>query len=132
QQWNWPAAQQDFRQALRLNPADAAVRHYFAHFLLWANRADESVRECNRALELDPFDPDLVSCVGWHDSHVGDFERAIDQARRALALQPDHGWALVIMGWAYEQKNMFTEAVSALRKTTIGSASKAASIAHVF
>jgi TolB-like protein/Tfp pilus assembly protein PilF len=132
QQWNWSGAEQDFRHALRIDPGNAEVRHYFAHFLLWANRPDESARECNRAVELDPFNPDLVSCLGWHDIHVGDFDGAVEWARRALTLQQDHPWALVIMGWAYEQKQMFQESLAALRKTVINSALKTSSIAHVF
>jgi non-specific serine/threonine protein kinase len=50
QQWNWSAAEQSFRRALQLDPANADVRHGFAHFLLWADRRAESVRECDRAL----------------------------------------------------------------------------------
>jgi len=33
QQWNWSAAEQSFRRALQLDPANAEVRHWYAHFL---------------------------------------------------------------------------------------------------
>jgi hypothetical protein len=42
QQWSWSEAQQSFRHALRLDPGNAEVCHYFVHFLLWVNRAEES------------------------------------------------------------------------------------------
>jgi serine/threonine protein kinase/TolB-like protein/cytochrome c-type biogenesis protein CcmH/NrfG len=131
QQWSWSEAEQSFRHALRLDPANAEVRHFFAHFLLWVNRTEESARECNRAVELDPFNPDLISCLGWHDVHVGDYDGAVEWTRRALTFEHDHGWALMVMGWAYEQKGMFQEALSALRKS-FDSTLKTASIAHVF
>jgi len=131
QQWNWSEAEQSFRHALRLDPGNAEVRHYFAHFLLWVNRAEESARECNRAVELDPFNPDLISCLGWHDIHVGNYDGAVEWTRRALTFQRDHGWALMVMGWAYEQKGMFQEALSALQKS-FPSTLQAASIAHAF
>ena len=131
QQWNWPEAEQSFRHALRLDPGNAEVRHYFAHFLLWANRVEESVRECNRAVELDPFNPDLISCLGWHDVHVGNYDGAVEWTRRALTFEPDHGWALMVMGWAYEQKGMFQEALSAVQKSFPGTL-RSASVAHVF
>jgi len=131
QQWSWSEAEESFRRGLRLDPGNAEVRHYFAHFLLWTNRREESVRECNLAVQLDPFNADLISCLGWHDLHVGNFDKAIDWTRLALTYQPDHGWALMLMGWAYEQKGMFPEALSALRKG-FDSVLKTGSIAHVF
>jgi TolB-like protein/tetratricopeptide (TPR) repeat protein len=131
QQWNWSEAEQSFRHALRLDPGNAEVRHYFAHFLLWVDRPQESARECNRAVELDPFNPDLISCLGWHDVHVGNYDGAVEWTRRALTFQRDHGWALMVMGWAYEQKGMFQEALSALEKSFPGTL-RAASIAHAF
>jgi TolB-like protein len=130
-QWNWTEAEQSFRHSLRLDPGNAEVRHGFAHFLLWVNRPQESAQECNRAVELDPFNPDLISCLGWHDVHVGNFDGAVQWARKALTFQPDHGWALMIMGWAYEQLTMFPEALAALRKS-FPSVLKTASVAHVF
>jgi serine/threonine protein kinase/Flp pilus assembly protein TadD len=131
QQWNWSAAEQSFRRALQLDPANAEVRHWFAHFLLWADRRDESVRECDRAVELSPFDSGLLACRGWHALYADDYEKTIEDARLALTYQPDDGWALMIMGWAYEQKGMLQEALAALRKT-FDSTLKTASIAHVF
>ena len=131
QQWNWSAAEQSFRRALQLDPSNAEVRHWFAHFLLWADRRDESVRECDRAVELSPFDSGLLACRGWHALYANDYERTIEDARLALTYQPDDGWALMIMGWAYEQKGMLQEALAALRKA-FDSTLKTASIAHVF
>jgi tetratricopeptide (TPR) repeat protein len=130
-QWNWTEAEQTFRRALRLDPANAELRHGFAHFLLWADRRDESVRECDLAVELNPFDSGLIACRGWHALYANDYDKTIEDARLALTYQPDDGWALMIMGWAYEQKGMFPEALSALRQG-FNCTLKTASIAHVF
>ena len=131
QKWNWPQADQGFRSALRLDPANAEVLHWFAHFLLWHGRRDESVKECDRAVELSPFDSGLIACRGWHALYANDYNKTLEDARLALTYQPDDGWALMIMGWAYEQKGMFPEALSALRKT-FDSTLKTAAIGHVF
>jgi len=131
QQWNWKEAEQSFRHALNLDPANAEARHYFAHYLLWVDRPEESARECSRAVELDPFNPDLISCMGWHDVHVGNFDGALEWTRRALSFEKNHGWALMVMGWAYEQKGMFQEALSAIQKSFPGPL-RAASTSHAF
>ena len=99
-QWGWTEAEEGFRRALRLDPNDAETRHNFAHFLLWSNRGRESAEECDRAVELDPFNPGLIAYLGWHDVWAGDYDRAIETTRRALTFQPNERWALMIMGWA--------------------------------
>jgi TolB-like protein/Flp pilus assembly protein TadD len=130
-QRNWSEAEQGFQRALRLNPGDADTRHFFAHLLLWRGRDQESARQCEQAVELDPFDPSLFSCIGWHELLAGNRDKSMEETRRALALQNDHWWALMTLGWLYEQKRMFEEALAAFRKS-MNSTLQRASIAHVF
>jgi tetratricopeptide (TPR) repeat protein len=126
--FKWREAEEGFRLATKLDPGNAGVRHGFAHFLLWANRGQESAEECNRAQQLDPFDPDLMACRGWHDLWAGDYDQAIESARRALSFG-DNGLASLVMGWTYEQKGMFQEGISALQKA-FPSTPRTASVAH--
>ncbi len=126
--FQWREAEEGFRLATKLDPGNAGVRHGFAHFLLWANRGQESAEECNKAQQLDPFDPDLMACRGWHDLWAGDYDQAIESARRALSFG-DNGLAALVMGWTYEQKGMFQEGISALEKA-FPSTPRTASVAH--
>jgi Tfp pilus assembly protein PilF len=128
-EWKWREAEDGFRRAVKLDPGNAGVRHGFAHFLLWANRGKESAEECSHALEHDPFDPDLMACVGWHDLWAGDYDKAIASSRRALSFDPHQGLASLVMGWSYEQKGMFEEAISSLEKS-FPSTPRTASVAH--
>ncbi len=100
-QWNWSEAEQGFHRALRLDPADADVRHFYAHLLLWRGREKESAQECERALEIDPFNPTLFSCIGWHELLTGDVDKALEETRRrssssaeSLVGSDDHGLGL--------------------------------------
>jgi eukaryotic-like serine/threonine-protein kinase len=130
-EWNWLEAEEGFRRAVRLDPADGEARHFLAHILLWTGRRAESAEECRRALELDPFNPALYSCLGFHYLLADEQEQALEATRQALAFDPKHGWAFMTLGWIYEQKGMFQEALSAFRKSwdiTI----QRASIAHAF
>jgi tetratricopeptide (TPR) repeat protein len=130
-EWNWAAAEEGFRRALRLDPADGEARHFFGHYLLWAGQREEAARECRRGLETDPYNPDLISCIGWHELCAGNVEKALEETRRALALDPNHGWALLTLGWTYEQKGMYEEALAALRRSW-NSTIKTASVGHAF
>ena len=66
--------------------------------------------ETERAVALDPFNPMLNACLGWHQLFAGEYDRAIDASTRALQIQPANFWARMNLGWAYEQKAMYTKA----------------------
>ena len=53
--WNWPAAEREFRRAIQLNPGFADAHVYYAHLLNILRRPDEAMVEAQRSLELDPF-----------------------------------------------------------------------------
>ena len=129
-EWNWREAEKGMHRALELNPSAPWVRHIFAHFLLYENRGRESAEECSRALEYSPFDPDLVVCTAWHEAWAGDSDKALASIRRAFSIQAENKGAMHIVGWAYEQKGMFQEALSAMEKSHISSV-RTASMAHV-
>jgi tetratricopeptide (TPR) repeat protein len=108
--WKWKEAEEHFQRALELNPSNPDLHHDYAHFLLVMRRDRESVAETERAVALDPFNPMLTACLGWHRLFAGQYDQALDQARRVLQAQPGNFWARMNLGWAYEQKSMFAEA----------------------
>lgn len=128
-EWKWREAEEGIRHALELNPSAAWVRHTFAHFLLYENRGKESAEECNRALEYSPFDAGMVVCTAWHEAWAGEYDKALASIRRAFSIEAENKDAMLIVGWVYEQKGMFQEAVSAFEKSPL-STLRTASMAH--
>lgn len=112
--WDWAAAERHFRRALALSPSDAQVHHDYAHFLLAAGRQPESVAETKRALELDPANPMLTSCVGWHSLFDREFDQAISYARESQRMMPSF-WARIVLGWAYLGEGRSDSAVAEMR-----------------
>lgn len=131
QQWNWRGAEESFVRALQLDPSNAEVRHWYSHFLLWAGRRSESVKECDRAIDISPFSATLLACRGWHALYAGDYDKTIEDGQLALTYDPNDKWAPLVMGWAYEQKGMLPEALASFRNA-FDSGLKTTSIAHVF
>ena len=62
--WNWPAAESEFRRAIQLNPGFADAHAYYAHLLNIMHRPDEAMVEARRSLELDPFNGLFQSLYG--------------------------------------------------------------------
>jgi tetratricopeptide (TPR) repeat protein len=47
---------------------------------------------------------------------VGQYDQAIASELKCLQRAPKHFWAHMILGWAYEQKRMYPEALTELRE----------------
>src|SRR5205085_2382590 len=63
--WDWPGAEGDFRQALKLNPGYATGHHWYADYLTALGRFDEAGAEMRQAQELDPLSAIINRDVAW-------------------------------------------------------------------
>jgi TolB-like protein/tRNA A-37 threonylcarbamoyl transferase component Bud32 len=115
QDWDWDGADESFRRALQLSPGHAQIRHDYAHFLLGQGRQSESLEQTRHAVALDPANPMLISCLGWHSLFDGQHEQAGAFASEAHMLMPDH-WAQVVLGWALLGRGKPDSAIMALRE----------------
>jgi Flp pilus assembly protein TadD len=113
--WDWEGAEEHFAEALALAPANAQVHHDRAHLLLALGRQEESVAETARARALDPANPMLTSCVGWHSLFDGSFDQAATYARESQRMMPNF-WGQVVLGWAFVGRGQHDSAVAALRE----------------
>lgn len=113
--YDWAAAERQFARALELSPSNAQVHHDYAHFLLAMGRGAESVEESRRAVELDPANPMLTSCLGWHSLFDERFDQSLQHAAEAQRMMPSF-WAQIVQGWAQTGKGMRDEAVESMRE----------------
>lgn len=113
--FDWAAAEENFARALRLSPSNAQVHHDYAHFLLAMGRGAESVEASRRAVELDPANPMLTGCLGWHHLFDHQFDRAIAQATEAQRLMPNF-WAQIVKGWAETGEGRYDDAANSMRE----------------
>jgi eukaryotic-like serine/threonine-protein kinase len=112
--WDWAAAEREFARALELSPSNAQVHHDYAHFLLAVGRRAESVAETKRARELDPANPMLTTCAGWHSLFDKQFSEAKSYAAEAQRMMPSF-WAEIVEGWAFLGEGQADSAVIAMR-----------------
>jgi adenylate cyclase len=113
--WDWKAAEQEFDEAIRLNPNYAPAHHFFADYLKAKGKFEEALAEIKKAQELDPLSPAISTDVGHVFYLSGQYDKAIEQYRKALELDPSfmltHAW----FGRSYLEKGMFKEAISELQ-----------------
>ena len=114
--WNWPAAESEFRRAIELNPGFAGAHAYYAHLLNTLRRPDEAMVEARRSVELDPFNALLQSLYGVDLVFVHRFDEAIAQCDAALVTNPKDAVALATLISAHHHKQEYRQALEALSR----------------
>jgi eukaryotic-like serine/threonine-protein kinase len=110
--WDWPRSEREFKRAIELNPNSAISRERYAACLSSRLRLDESMAENQRAQELDPLAPEIVSQLGTVNLFMRRYDEAIAQYQKALDLNPNLPQVHAELGWAYAMKSMYPQALA--------------------
>jgi serine/threonine-protein kinase len=86
--FDWQAAEREFRRTLELNPNHAEAHMLFSHFLTLMGRPDEGTGHALRSLELDPFNPFYQGLHAVQIGLTGNLPAAIDQMQRTHEMAP--------------------------------------------
>jgi eukaryotic-like serine/threonine-protein kinase len=133
--WNRAGAEEEFQQALRLNPNDAATHHAYSRFLASLGRLDEARAELDRARELDPLSLVIQSNVGMIAYFARRYDDALQELQQVLELDPKFSVPYWGIGMCYEQQKRYPEAVAKFQKGIELSgrgANGIASLAHAY
>jgi serine/threonine-protein kinase len=132
--WDWPAAESGFKQAIELNEGYPTAHHWYAQYLTAMARHDEALAQIRRAQELDPHSLIINKDVAWHYYCARLFDQAIGQAKNTLDLDSTYEQAHALLGRAYVKKMMFAEATEELQKSIalVGSANSKALLGYAY
>ncbi|MGH7937300.1 MAG: tetratricopeptide repeat protein, partial [Bryobacteraceae bacterium] len=112
--WNWKAAEREFRRAIELNPNYTTAHQWYGEFLAFRGRFQEAFAESARARQLDPLSLIIAADYGAMLYFARDYDRAIAQFRAVQAVDPDFPRARLVI-FAYAQKGLFAEATTQLQ-----------------
>jgi len=96
--WNWPAADSQFRLAIARNPGDATAHEWYGLFLAAMGRFEQAQRESRRSMELDPLSVAAASTAGWVLHYSGKQREAEQQLRIALRMDSTFDLARLYLG----------------------------------
>jgi serine/threonine protein kinase/tetratricopeptide (TPR) repeat protein len=114
--WNWPAAQKEFKRAIELDPDDSLSHEMYGWYLVTMGRVDEGIAELKRGQQLDPLAQERTSVLGWNLYLARRYDESIEQHRKAIELEPDYWPGYSFMGSAIAQKGRWPEAIEAFQK----------------
>ena len=109
--WDWQMAEKEFKRAIELNPNYATAHHWYAEHLGFRGRFAEAFRESDEAKRLDPLSLIIAVDHGVLLYYARDYDRAIEQFRVVLEMDPDFTHAHMIQN-AYAAKGMYKEAIA--------------------
>jgi TolB-like protein/DNA-binding winged helix-turn-helix (wHTH) protein/tetratricopeptide (TPR) repeat protein len=114
--WDWPAAEKEFKRAIELNPRYAPAHQWYGGCLSSVGRFREADAEKKRALDLEPLSLVINFEVGLASYFARDYDQAIDRFRKTLELDANFPPPYTFLAASYEQKGMFQEAIAASRR----------------
>jgi TolB-like protein/Flp pilus assembly protein TadD len=114
-EWDFPAAEREFKCTFELNPNYASAHHFYAVHLMAMGRQEEAIAEERRALALDPlsltFRHNLARAL--HYAHRN--EDAMMEARAILDMDSNFYQAHNLLGWALLENGQNEQAIAELR-----------------
>jgi adenylate cyclase len=113
--FRWPEADQAFRRALVLAPGDAEAVNQYAQFLSTIGQLEPSLREIERAQQLDPLSP-IIGVI--HAGALAALRRddaAEAQIKKILVAHPEFRPAQAWAAAQHIERKMYPEAEAELR-----------------
>ncbi|HEX3254110.1 MAG TPA: protein kinase [Pyrinomonadaceae bacterium] len=114
--WDWLGAQNDFQQALKLNPKYPTAHQWYASYLMQMGKFGLAKAEIEEAHNLDPLSPIISANSGLYSYYEHNYDDAIAKYKVTLQSDPDFWVARHYLALAYVQKGMHQEAIAELRK----------------
>ncbi len=110
------AAENDFRRSQELDPRYAQGHQLYSFMLQSQGRFDEAIREAKVGWEADPLSLVQNANVAFAFHFAGRYDEAIEWCKKTLAMDASFLRAHYVLGMAYEQKKMYSQAIAELEE----------------
>ena len=111
-QWDWPGNEKESKRAIALNPSYSNAHRIYAAILAAERRHNEAWHQIGEAMQTDPLSPPNNAEVVRTLYYARDYDGAIQQAKKAMQLDPGYYRTHFWLGRVYAQKGMYKEAIA--------------------
>ena len=91
--WDWAAAEQEYKRAIELNQNFVAGHQDYAMFLALQGRFEQAIAEAQRSQELDPLSPFVRTTFCLDLRLARRYAEAVEKCQQALELDPNFSHA---------------------------------------
>jgi serine/threonine protein kinase/tetratricopeptide (TPR) repeat protein len=113
--WDWQDAEREFKNAIKFNPGYSTAYQWYAEYLAFMGKYDESICMGKRSMELDPLSPIVASNLAGFYWAGGQYDTAIEEYRKALEMDSNLGVARIYLGLTYAMAERYDEAIAELQ-----------------
>jgi len=115
-EWDWAAAEQEFKRAIASSPKSPEAYSLYSWFLADMGRKDEAIAMGAQAQRADPLSLIGSLTPGSLSVFTRQWDRAIEQLRGAIDLDKTYWMDHCFLGRAYEQKGQMGQAITAFQE----------------
>ena len=115
--WDWPAAEKEYRRALEINPSLSEAQLGYANYLATLGHFDEALFRVQQAYLHDPLAVESRNEALWIYYFSGRMPETVEQCRKTIELAPAGGTAYAVLSIAYAQMGQHDEALRAAEDT---------------
>jgi eukaryotic-like serine/threonine-protein kinase len=106
-EWNWSAAEKEFKRALEINPNSAHTHKLYWLYLSGLGRQEEAIAEISRALRLDPLNLKYIENLGQEYGNGKQYDLAIEQFKKVIEMDPSFASAHTDLGSTYLEQGKY-------------------------
>lgn len=110
--WDWTAAEREYKRAIELNPNLVYALTEYARFLVAGGRTNDALSVAAEASALDPLSPDGAQTRALIQYYARDYTGAAATLLQALAQHPTHVRTHYTLGRVYDAQGRYAEAIS--------------------
>ncbi|MBU8933956.1 MAG: protein kinase [candidate division Zixibacteria bacterium] len=129
-EWDWSAAESEFKRAIELNPNYATAHEWYGVYLIAMGRFDEAIAETERARVLDPLSLIINAVVGVAYYFARRYEESIKNQQKTLDLDPNFLLANTWIVLAYVANGMCESVVKTIRRVEASAVEHAYSLGY--
>ena len=106
--WDWPAAEIEYKRAINLNPNYAEAYHQYAWPLAMSGRTSEALSELKHSQQLDPLSLFIATDMNVPFYVARQYDLSIEQSRKVIEMEPNFYLARFTLAMALAQKHDYT------------------------
>jgi TolB-like protein/DNA-binding winged helix-turn-helix (wHTH) protein/Tfp pilus assembly protein PilF len=111
--WDWPAAEMEYRRALEINPSLPEAQLGYATYLGTLGRFEEALSHVQQAYLFDPLAIDSRNDALWIYYFSGRMSETVQQCQKAIELEPAAGLPYAMLAMSYAQLGQRAETLRA-------------------
>ncbi len=119
--WDWVGAEKEFKRALELNPSYSEGHRMYSVYLSALQREEDAFTEIQIAQRLDPLSLNTSLTAGWNSYYARQYDRALQQCRGVLELDPNWSGAHECLGAVYTAQGKLAQGIAEGKQAATGS-----------